>query len=208
MNEINEKPGYYSILPASIRYDEELTSLEKLLYSEITSLCDKSGSCWAKNKYFANLFGKKEETISRNLKKLEKKNYIQILYKKVGTRIDQRAISIVQNSQSTIDKNVNGTIDKNVNGYIDNNIYKKETNKLKFISKEKKHYGELQNVLLTNDEYQKLKKKFGSQLDDKIENLSLYISSKNKRYSSHYATILAWDRKENKTKGVNLYERL
>ena len=48
-----EKPSYYSILPAKVRYDENLTSMEKLLYSEITSLCDRTGACWAANSYFA-----------------------------------------------------------------------------------------------------------------------------------------------------------
>ena len=63
--------------------------------------------------------------------------------------------------------------------------------------KEKKKYGEFQNVLLTDDEYAKLEK---SNLLSYIEKLSSYIASKGKKYKSHYATILTWARGE--TKGL------
>lgn len=56
-------------------------------------------------------------------------------------------------------------------------------------------YGEFQNVLLTDEEYQKLQDKF-SDYQDRIEKLSAYIASKGKKYSSHYATILNWARKD------------
>ena len=52
---MNEKPNYYSILPAIVRYDPDLTPTAKLLYSEITSLVNKTGICWASDKYFAYL---------------------------------------------------------------------------------------------------------------------------------------------------------
>jgi hypothetical protein len=60
---------------------------------------------------------------------------------------------------------------------------------------EKKKYGEFKNVLLTDDEHKKLEERFNSSLKDRIEALSSYMASKGKRYSSHYATILAWERK-------------
>lgn len=40
MNEEN-KVSYYSIIPACVRYDEELTDKAKLLYGEITALSNK-----------------------------------------------------------------------------------------------------------------------------------------------------------------------
>ena len=66
------------------------------------------------------------------------------------------------------------------------------------IKNPKKTYGEFQNVLLTDDELEKLKTKFNSHYTEKIENLSEYLKSKNKKYSSHYATILMWARKDEK----------
>lgn len=61
----------------------------------------------------------------------------------------------------------------------------------------KNPYGVFENVMLTDDELQKLKQKFKSDWKSKIDNLSEYIASKGKRYKSHYATILVWDRKNN-----------
>ena len=61
-------------------------------------------------------------------------------------------------------------------------------------------YGEFENVRLTEEELQKLMEKFPNDYQERIENLSAYISSKNKKYSSHYATILNWARKESSSK--------
>ncbi len=63
-------------------------------------------------------------------------------------------------------------------------------------SKEKKRYGEFNNVLLTDIELKKLKDKFNSGFQSKIEELSLYLESKGDKYKSHYATILNWERKK------------
>lgn len=60
-------------------------------------------------------------------------------------------------------------------------------------------YGEFGNVYLTSDEYTKLREKI-SNIDSLIEKLSLYIESTGKRYKSHYATLLNWDRKDNENK--------
>ena len=59
----------------------------------------------------------------------------------------------------------------------------------------KHHYGEYNNVLLTDEEFQKLKEQF-SDIDERIDNLSGYIASTGKAYKSHYATIRNWARKD------------
>ncbi len=63
---------------------------------------------------------------------------------------------------------------------------------------QKKEYGEFRNVKLFGEEYESLVVKFG-EVDaiERIERLSSYIASKNKRYNSHYATILNWARRDN-----------
>lgn len=74
----------------------------------------------------------------------------------------------------------------------------------------KREYGEFKNVLLTDDEYKKLEE---INALSQIEKLSSYIASTGKRYKSHYATILNWDRRdkqkeeENKYKGMSYRER-
>ena len=58
----------------------------------------------------------------------------------------------------------------------------------------RKHkYGEYKNVLLTDDELEKLKAEYADYLD-RIERLSSYIASTGKAYKSHYATIRNWAR--------------
>lgn len=61
-------------------------------------------------------------------------------------------------------------------------------------------YGEFQNVILTDAEYEKLVERFPMDYQDRIESLSLYMKQKGKRYKSHYATILSWARKDEREK--------
>lgn len=72
-----EKPNYYSIITAEVRYDNDLTDSEKLLFSELTALANKDGFCWSSNNYFAKLYNVTKKTISRRLKHLEDKGYIK-----------------------------------------------------------------------------------------------------------------------------------
>lgn len=74
----NEQPNYYSIIPASVRYDKNLSSLEKLLYSEVTALAGREGFCWASNKYFAKLYDKNDKYISERINKLAKLGHVKI----------------------------------------------------------------------------------------------------------------------------------
>ncbi len=63
--ENNVPSSYYAIIPAYIRYNKELKFAERLMYGEITALSNKEGYCFAKNKYFADLYGVSQSTISR-----------------------------------------------------------------------------------------------------------------------------------------------
>lgn len=77
MNEEN-KINYYSVLPATVRYDPALKPSEKLLYSEVTALANRNGYCFAKNKYFADLYGVTNGTVSKWFSHLQKLGYINI----------------------------------------------------------------------------------------------------------------------------------
>lgn len=70
-------------------------------------------------------------------------------------------------------------------------------NENKNINLIKNIYGEFNNVLLTNTELDKLKEKYPTSYQKRIDDLSIYISSKGDKYKSHYHTILAWDRRNN-----------
>lgn len=108
-----ENPNYYAIIPANVRYDDRICANAKLLYGEITALCNEKGFCWAGNEYFANLYKTSKETISRWIRQLKENRYIKvkIFYKKNSKEIDKRIIAI--NNQYPIDENVNTPYQKN-----------------------------------------------------------------------------------------------
>ena len=59
----------------------------------------------------------------------------------------------------------------------------------------KHKYGKYKNVLLTDEELEKLKEEY-SDYEERIERLSSYVASTGKAYKSHYATIRNWARKD------------
>jgi len=133
-----EKPNYYSIIPASIRYDNGLTPNAKLLYAEITSLLQMNGICFASNKYFSELYGKNKVTISRWIKVLKERGYISVnyTYKEGGNEIANRYIQICYEGLNKNDKGVltkmlkSNTTSYNTNTTYSNNkegLFKKPT---------------------------------------------------------------------------------
>ena len=82
-----QNASYYAVIPASVRYDNRVCANAKLLYGEITALCNKEGYCWATNKYFAELYGVSARTVTKWVKQLTDNGYLksEIVYK-AGTR--------------------------------------------------------------------------------------------------------------------------
>lgn len=80
-------------------------------------------------------------------------------------------------------------------GYIKENILKEKREEKKIV---KHKYGEYKNVLLSDEDMEKLKSEFPKDYSDRIENLSSYMASTGKPYKNHLATIRTWARKETK----------
>lgn len=76
---------------------------------------------------------------------------------------------------------------------VNENVNVNETNKK--IVKVKHKHGEYNNVLLSDEDLEKLKAEF-TDWEERIERLSEYIESKGAKYKSHLATIRSWARKE------------
>lgn len=105
----------------------------------------------------------------------------------------------VQKISSTMSSKILDIRDKSIE-YRDKSI-NRDMQKVKKPDKHK--YGEYKNVLLSDEEIQKLEKEFPHNYKEYIERLSSYMASTGKSYKSHYATIRVWERKakENSTKG-------
>jgi DNA-binding transcriptional ArsR family regulator len=91
--------SYYAIIPANVRYDTELPANAKLLYGEITALCNEKGYCWAGNEYFASLYKVSKTSISKWISKLIEQGYItsEIIYREGSKEILHRYLRIVNN---------------------------------------------------------------------------------------------------------------
>lgn len=145
-----ERISYYAIIPAPVRYDSELTANAKLMYGEITALCNKNGFCWASNKYFSQLYKCTPQAISKWIKQLEEKQYItaKYTYKGDSKEIDQRIIYLTDKVSTNIDRvstNVEEVSTKSEEGYQqivkENNTSINNTfNNKKENIKEKKEY--------------------------------------------------------------------
>ena len=199
---MEERPNYFAIIPANVRYDKNLNPNAKLLYGEITALSNKKGYCYATNEYFAELYNLSTRTITELVKKLEDSKYIfcEIETKRFedGTVKKERKIYInhievlQQNHievfpQNHIEENFAYNNINNINNINNNNYTKPKSVKHK--------YGEYQNVLLTDDEYNKLKQKFNDNVTNVIKELDEGIELHGYKYKSHYLAILKWQEK-------------
>lgn len=93
---LKEKPSYYAIITAGVRYDKKLKTNEKIMYGEITALANKNGYCNASNEYFAELYGVHKVTVSNWISNLKSRGYIKIemVYKKNTKQIQERRLII------------------------------------------------------------------------------------------------------------------
>ena len=89
----------------------------------------------------------------------------------------------------------NGEIEKEIEKEEDIERDKEELPKGNSKKAPKHKYGEYNNVLLTDDELDKLKAEYPD-WEERIERLSSYVASTGKSYKSHYATIRNWARKD------------
>jgi hypothetical protein len=103
-----EKPNYFGILPANVRYDKNLKPMEKILYTEISSLTNKDGYCYATNSYFSRLYEVHKNTVGTWINNLEKQGYIKtvLIYKKGTKEIIERRIYINQKIDIPINEKV------------------------------------------------------------------------------------------------------
>lgn len=168
---MTERPNYYAVIPANVRYDEELKANEKLLYGEISALANNSGKCWARNKYFADLYKVTIQTVSGWISHLKEKGYIyiDIEYKENTKEIERRVIRLIG-----INEKVNTPIKKKVNAPIKENVKDNNTSKMNNTSLNNQY----------NDEFERIWKMYPKK-HGKNGALKAYISARKKGVSAY-----------------------
>jgi predicted phage replisome organizer len=134
-----------------------------------------------------SIAGWEEHQNIEGMEKIREQNRLR----KAAQRERQKALPMSRDSHGTVTQCHATDIDK-------------EEDKDKEKDKKKKHkYGEYTNVLLTDEELDKLKAEY-SDWEERIERLSSYIASTGKTYKSHYATIRNWARKDTGRMNTNV----
>ena len=154
--------------------------------------------------------GMRREHIQKMLKRLSAKNIIDL---RTNSGTKPQTISIVKNYEkwavelcascllhktATVEPTVvqNGNSSVVQNG---NSTYKDNKDNYKDIFKDrKKSFGRNGNVLLKNDEYDKLINDYGKETAERyIERMDNYISSREAKYNDCYAELLIWLDRDN-----------
>jgi len=181
---MEEQKNYYAIIPANVRYDKDLPANAKLLYGEITALCNDKGYCWATNDYFAQLYGVTKISISKWISCLIEKGYIysEIIYKDGTKEILNRYLSLVK---YPIKEKFNRGIKekfKDNNTYM-NNTYNNTTNTNNNI--------DINSNLLSNiDIYTYIENNFGRTLSSiEYEKISEWDDTELTRYAIEVAVL-------------------
>lgn len=81
-------------IPAKILLNKDLSDKEKIILSMILYLSEEKGSCFASNKYIANIVNVTPERVSKIISSLKDKGYISVKlkYKTDSKEIEERQI--------------------------------------------------------------------------------------------------------------------
>ena len=132
---MNDKPNYYAIIPAEVRYSD-IPANAKLLYGEITALANKEGFCWASNIYFAKLYNVKERAITDWVKKLSDMGFIKSIVLNDNSRQVYVSVKGSDNSLGGRRKITRGVGENSLYNNTYNTTDKKDFSKEKSLSSE------------------------------------------------------------------------
>lgn len=106
-------------IPAEILLNEELSDKEKIILAIILYLSEETKSCFASNKYIANIVNVTADRVSKIISSLRDKNYIKVKlkYKTDSKEIEERQIlPIVENINRYSQKHLEGIGINNYSG--------------------------------------------------------------------------------------------
>jgi len=157
-----------------------------------------------KMRQMAKVLGVSRSTLHRTIMRFKSETQIETQTTPRNTLITvvnwekYQAVGTQNGTQMGHNRDTSGTQNENL-PYYTNKEYKNIRNKEKIYKKEKpeKHqYGEYKNVLLSDEEIEKLKTEFPLDWQERIEKVSEYCASHGKAYKDYLATIRNWARKD------------
>lgn len=105
---------------------------------------------------------------------------------------NQANVNFAKNEKANQAVNVNDNVNVNVNGNVNDKYIASEVETSPATAKASKHkYGKFKNVLLKDEELQRLKEEYNN-WEELIEHLSYYIEMKGYKAKSHYLAIRKW----------------
>lgn len=193
---MENKKSYYAIIPASIRYNQNLPANAKLLYGELTALCNEKGYCWANNRYFAELYNVSIPTISSWISKLLAEGFIRVEISAEGG--NARHIFIE-----------GGGLQKNPRGGLKENLKRSSKKPEEGLKENLKHNNKENNKKNTTHTEECEKKEIKYENDDNVDLYALaaqvtkkggkvWLGSEHKQYETpkpHKKLLPEWKRK-------------
>lgn len=195
-------PSYYAILTADMRYDNNLSDFDKVLGSDITALCNKNGYCTASNHYFAEVFNKSKDTISKRISNLVKEGYYKsvLIYKKGTKEVVERRLYPLSKTSIPLDENADTPICKNAednNTSINTTSIKNKQKNFSFSLSKSTAYkylsAEYKQNLLAYAVTQ-----VGNRAKDLLDSMIDHHSSKGSRFLDWAAAFRTWKRNDEK----------
>lgn len=200
------KDDAYLVLQPFMIKDLKLKGNELIVYACIYSFSQADNKAFSGSlQYLADWTNSTKQGVLNCLKKLIEKGYIQKTVKGVNKVEYSTKFNVLLNKvEYPIKKSLIDGVNK-VDPIIkiDNKEDIKDINNISTPTDKKptKHkYGEHKNVLLTDEEYTKLKERFPTDYEEKINTLSEGLALKGYKYKSHYLAVIKWAKNdENKT---------
>lgn len=197
---MEDKPNYYAIIPAEVRYNPNINANEKLLYGEISALSNKYGYCIATNEYFSSLYNVSTRTITDWIKALEDMTYLssEIEVKRYddGTikKIRKLYINHIENSQ-------HDHIEVSRNNHIEENFSYNNTSNINNINK-KEIYKEKRFKKPTLEEVKQYCEDRGNNINAEVfidfYEANGWVQGKNKPLKDWKAAIRTWENNKRK----------
>lgn len=102
-------------IPAEILLNEDLSDKEKIILSIILYLSEETKSCFASNKYIANIVNVTHERVSKIISSLKDKGYVSVKlkYKTDSKEIEERQITPVVENINRYSQKLQEDIDNN-----------------------------------------------------------------------------------------------